>query len=208
MMMLLLAVLGSLALPAAGHANEYEDPTSPVVDQPSAFDVADIATQTSSGNVMTKCPEGLWTTGVCKYAQADILTSCTVLNSNGRCFERRVDKARLRGGTADYRSPAKSGTCKYAPPNTIQGRSGFGNWRLVHFSIVEYRPSGGVTKYSYGPGLLRTNCDVEYGPLILLPGTRLQYSGKAFFVFEHYCRSGEINCGNQITYMEFAIGVG
>lgn len=170
---------------------------------PSSSDGTDSATGTAMGSVQPcsypgGAPAPMYTSsrGSCKYTQALSITKCTVMNANGRCFERKLIRYGFRGGTADYRSPTLSGKCAYA------GRSDVGSWRVLDINVVAYRTG---TLLARAPSSLygsRTNCDVEklfyYAWDVTIPsgGAVLTYN------FRHYCRAGT-NCLDFPTSVQF-----
>lgn len=196
---LLLALTGQLTAPA--HASDVEDPLSVVVDQPSAWDAKDMALDVAGGN--TRCAEGMYVTwGDCKYAQADYLSKCTLSTGGDTCFERTITKLRVRGGTADDRSPKRTGACPYTPPGS---HSSFKSWQTTELSIWEIQNGTGVLRYQH-VGIIRDNCDVQAGPFTVNPNVALRYPAYIHIVFQHNCRSGE-PCGTQESWTDFNVNV-
>lgn len=139
----------------------------------------------------------------CKYAQARNDTRCIdgrTTTTGTACYEVQFLRFNYRGGTADYRSPKATGSCRYA------GNTGVGQWQLSHFSV--YR--GSTSLYSASPAhyTLRNNCDVEAGPFY---GSPVPFSFRstsyAHYTFIHHCPAGS-SCGTFVSDIDFMIVVG
>lgn len=183
---------------------DVDDSLSPVIDQPSAWDVADLAADVATQR-NTRCPEGMYINssyGACKYAQGDYVSSCSGFTASGRCFARTISKLRVRGGTADSRSPARTGSCPYAPPGV---HSSFKSWQTTEMTIWENQNGNSVLRYRH-VGLVRDNCDVQAGPFSVSPNITVRYPTYIFYTFKHYCRSGEA-CGDQTSWVDFYVSV-
>jgi hypothetical protein len=139
----------------------------------------------------------------CKYAQARNDTRCIesrTTSTGTDCYELQFLRFNYRGGTADYRSPRTTGSCRYA------GTTGVGQWQLSYFGVR----NGGTTLYSASTAhyVLRNNCDVEAGPFY---GSPVPFSFRstsyAHYTFVHHCPTGS-SCSSFVSDIDFMMIVG